>query len=75
MKEAAAFMHMEQGTDSNSVVQSDYFVASRRLNNTFRQLNKQRKKRDHFLSAFFKLKRVKSPLHNIKYREILCEVQ
>ena len=76
MKEAAAFMHMEQGTDSNSVVQSDFpFFASGGLNNIFRWFNDQRKKRGHFLSAFLKLKEVKTPLHSIKYQELLCEVQ
>ena len=44
-KEAAAFMHMEQGTDSIPVVQSDSsFFASKGVNNIFRQLNKQSKK-------------------------------
>lgn len=77
MKEAAAFMHMEQGTESSSVVQSHFFSSREStLKHIYsRWLHEGGRKGTDFLSTFFKLKGVKWPLYRMKHGEMLCEVQ
>lgn len=76
MKEAAAFMHMEQGTESNwSGSKSFLFFQGEYFKTHLGGCTREEEKAQFSSVHFFKPKGVKWLLHSMKHRKMLCEVQ